>query len=98
MQRDLCAHPAQPRRPSHRLTCTANAAGALLFGICVPVLSERVVASDLKFSDQTVGSRAVSLFGRAFMRPSDGRNSACRRAAVGSKSTHRLRLNQRGLE
>ncbi len=61
MQRDLCAHPAQPRRPRHRLTCTANAAGALLFGLCVPVLSERVVASDLKFSDQTVGSGVDSV-------------------------------------
>lgn len=61
MQRDLCAYPAQPRRPSHRLTCTANAAGVLLFGICVPVLSERVVASDLKFSDQTVGSGVDSV-------------------------------------
>ncbi|MEE9229337.1 MAG: hypothetical protein V3U86_01415, partial [Acidobacteriota bacterium] len=61
MQRYLCAHPAQPWRPCHWLTCTANAAGALLCGLCVLMLSERVVASDLKFSDQTIASGVDSV-------------------------------------
>jgi len=61
MQRNLCAHPTQPGRPCHWLTYTANAAGALLCGLCVLMLSERVVASDLKFSDQTLASGVDSV-------------------------------------
>ena len=61
MRRDRCIQPVQPRDRCHRLTCTTNTAGALLCWLCVSVLSERVVASDLKFSDQTLASGVESV-------------------------------------